>query len=280
MFKAVNGIDVAYQVSGPWGRPWVVLVHGFPFSGAVWAAQVEALESEFQVLSYDLRGLGQSQLGDAPPSIDTYVDDLIALLDRLGIARAGLVGHSLGGYIALRAIERADDRFWSLVLCDTTSDPDDAAGKQGRDAAILALDEHGVEPFVEKLLPRLLALPETTTGAALLALMRHSPVAGMKHALSAMRDRSDTTGSLARIAVPVLVIVGDGDVITPPSAARALVAHIGRENRGAILEVLADAGHVSNLEAAAAFDVALLTFLERAAPPPVLSDAVIVHVGV
>ena len=128
MFKRINGIELAYQVDGAAGAPWVVLVHGFPFNRSTWSAQVEVLKADFQVLTYDLRGMGQSELGDAPQPLEAYVDDLLALMDELGIAKAALGGLSMGGYIALRTIQRAPDRFWALALCDTKSEPDSDEG--------------------------------------------------------------------------------------------------------------------------------------------------------
>jgi len=260
MRAAVNGIELAYDAEGPPGRPWVVLVHGFPFTRATWAAQAAALAKEYRVLTWDLRGLGESSLGPAPQPLESYVDDLLGLMDALGVTRAGLVGLSMGGYLALRAVERAQPRFWALALCDTRSEPDSDEGKLGRAAGIRALHRDGVEPFVRGLLPKLLLRPEAPAGRALSEIMLRNGAAGMANALAAMQGRTDTTPSLAAIGIPSLVVVGSGDAITPPEVARSLAARI----RGARLEVLEDAGHVSNLEAPEAFDAALSAFLRDA----------------
>jgi len=261
MRQAVNGIDIAYDVQGRDGAPWVVLVHGFPFSRATWAGQTAALARDFRVLTYDLRGLGETALGPAPQPLEAYVDDLLGLLDALGIARAGLAGLSMGGYIALRAVERAPERFWGLALCDTRSEPDTDEGKLGRAAGIRSLHRDGAAPFLAGLLPKLLLRPDSPASRALEEVMRRNGAAGMANALAAMQGRTDTTPALAAFDLPVLVLVGSGDVLTPPDVARAMAARI----RGARLEVLANAGHVSNLEAPEAFNRALADFLRGAA---------------
>ena len=256
---AVNGIEIGYDVHGPQGAPWLALVHGFPFTRALWDGQIDALARDFRVLTYDLRGLGESTLGPAPQPLEAYVDDLLALMDALDVARAGLAGLSMGGYVALRVVERAPERFWALALCDTRSEADTNEGKLGRAAGIRALHGGSVETFVDGLLPKLLLRPGAPAGQALRAMMLGNGAAGMANALAAMMGRTDTSGALGSFDLPALVLVGSDDALTPPSAAEAMAARIP----GARLEVLAGAGHVSNLEAPEAFTGALLRFLEE-----------------
>jgi pimeloyl-ACP methyl ester carboxylesterase len=266
MTKHINGTNLEYEVAGPFGRPWVVFVHGFPFNGSIWLNEVATLARDFQVLTFDLRGHGQSGLGDAHPSIDTYVDDLFGLMSSLGISKAALVGHSLGGYIALRAMERSAERFWALVLCDTTSAADSDETRAARDDAMTAIEERGVEAFVSGLLPKLLIRTDGDAADSLLQMMRRSSAEGMVFALTAIRDRTDTTASLGLFDLPTLVMVGSQDVITPPSDAEDLVSNL----LDARLQVLRGAGHVSNLEAGGRFLRALQSFLDCAAPQPLM----------
>ncbi|MBM2853064.1 MAG: hypothetical protein HW420_1611 [Candidatus Nitrosotenuis sp.] len=91
----------------------------------MWKAQIALLqENGFRVISYDLRGHGQSDVGDGQYTLELFVDDLIALLDYLKITKTVVCGFSMGGYVALRAIERNPERFNALILCDTTSSAD------------------------------------------------------------------------------------------------------------------------------------------------------------
>ena len=261
MRREVNGVEIGYDVAGRAGAPWVTFVHGFPFTRASWATPAAALAEAFRVLTYDLRGLGESALGPAPQPLEAYVDDLLALMDTLDVERTALVGLSMGGYIALRAVERAPGRFWALALCDTRSEPDDDPAKLGRAAGIRNLHAGDVEGFVHGLLPKLLLRPEAPAGRKLARQMLGNSAAGMANALAAMQGRTDTTPALAAFDLPALVLVGGGDALTPPRVAEALAARI----RGARLEVLDNAGHVSHLEAPEAFDAALAGFLRDAA---------------
>lgn len=262
MFITINAIKLEYQVDGAAGKPWVVLVHGFPFDRSTWAGQVAALKADFQVLSYDLRGLGHSELGPAPQPLEAYVDDLLALMDHLQIPVAALGGLSMGGYISLRAAQRAPERFWALALCDTKSEPDTDEGKLGRAAGIKALHGNGVEAFSQAMLPKLLLRPSAPAGQALLATMLKNRAVGMANALAAMQGRTDTTPGLKALKIPTLVLVGSGDAVTPPKGAQVMAAHIP----GAKLVILEDAGHVSNLEAPEAFNLELLAFLTASKP--------------
>src|SRR5258708_10049293 len=119
-----NDIETYYQISGKSASKPIVLVHGFPFTHEMWKPQIQALKSEFRVISYDLRGLGQSEHGKRPYPLEFFVDDLIGLLDKLKIEKTALCGLSMGGYVALRAVERNPERFSSLVLCDTRPEAD------------------------------------------------------------------------------------------------------------------------------------------------------------
>lgn len=259
MRKRVNGVELACDLAGAGNRPWVVMVHGFPFTRATWTAQVAALARDFRVLTYDLRGMGESDLGPAPQPLEAYVDDLLALLDEVGAERVALVGLSMGGYIALRAVERAPARFRALVLADTRSEPDSDEGKVGRAAGIRALHAGGQREFVRGLMPKMLKRPDSPAGRALESLMLANDPVAMANALAAMQGRTDTTAGLARIAVPTLVLVGSEDALTPPEVARALAERIP----GARLEILEGAGHVSNLEAPEAFNEKLTSFLRE-----------------
>jgi 3-oxoadipate enol-lactonase len=260
MFAKINGIKVSYQMDGAKGRPCVVLVHGFPFTRATWKNEVAVLKRNFRVLTYDLRGMGGSALGPAPQPLEAYVDDLIALLDHLFIAKAGIAGLSMGGYIALRAIQRNPDRFWALALCDTKAEPDSEEGKLGRAAGIKALHAQGLKPFAQGMLPKLLARPSSPAGKNLLKIMLKNNVAGAANALAAMQGRSDTSPVLMTLAVPVLVLAGDQDQVIPAATVKALAAQIPQ----AQLLFLKGAGHVANLEDPQGFGQALLEFFTEA----------------
>ncbi len=132
-------------------RP-IVLIHGFPFSHEMWSPQIAFLEKKLRVIAYDVRGHGKSDVGDGQYTLELFVDDLIGLLDHLKIEKAVLCGLSMGGYIALRAIERNPERWHALVLCDTSSQADSNEAKLRRAATIRAIKREGVKPFADTFL--------------------------------------------------------------------------------------------------------------------------------
>lgn len=266
MLARVNGTRIQYELSGPKHAPLVTLVHGFPFSRALWKGQVPVLKKKFRVLSYDLRGMGATTLGHTPALLETYVEDLLGLLDWIGVRRTALVGLSMGGYISLRAVQKAPERVWGLGLCDTRAESDPEAARLGRHAGLETLRIRSVKAFVDGMLPKLLApatlkrRPAVVKG--LRGMMLRTPEKGVANALIALAGRTDSTPHLGAIQCPTLILVGEQDAVTPPELSKAMLKDIPT----AKLSVLKGAGHCSNLEQPAAFNKALLAFLERAKP--------------
>lgn len=266
MLQTINGIRMNYSLQGPAGKPVVALLHGFPFSSDMWKDQVLALKGGFRVLCYDLRGMGKSGLGPHPQLMETFVDDLFALLDHLKIKSAALTGLSMGGYVALRAAERDPARFWALALCDTRADADGDQAKIGRAGAIKSIRAGGTKAFAKAMLPKLLA-PQTLSlrpevGRELLKMMGQAKADGMANALAAMAGRSDTHGSLKQYHGPVLAVAGKLDLLAPPSVAQDMAQEA---RQGRFVEI-PGAGHVSNLENPEAFNQALMDFLLLSLP--------------
>lgn len=241
----------------------VVLTHAFPLTHAMWRPQIAALETDYRVIAYDVRGFGKSDAGSGQYTMEFMVDDLLALLDRLQIERAVLVGLSMGGYITLRAAERWPDRVRALVLADTRSEADSNEAKIKRAAALKTVKEHGLGVFAENFLQTAFA-PQTFAGNSALIedarqLILRNSAAGICGGLLALATRTDTTAFLPHIKVPTLVLVGEHDALTPPAAARAMTEKIP----GAQLHVVAGAAHLSNLENAPMFNKHLTEFLAR-----------------
>lgn len=258
----VGGGTLAVVEAGPEdGRP-VVLIHGFPFSHRMWEPQLRPLSDEFRLVAYDIRGHGESPVGDGQYTIEFFVDDLFGLLDGLGIEEVVGCGLSMGGYVLLRALEREPERFGGVVLCDTRSEADTDEGRLKRVAAIRTLRSEGAAGYAEAFLPKVLA-PETLDArpevvAAVREMIEANPVEGMVGAQLAMAARTDTTDVLGRIEAPTLVIVGERDELTPPGTAREMARRIA----GAGVTVVSRAGHLSNLENPGEFNEALRLFLE------------------
>ncbi|HEX9296949.1 MAG TPA: alpha/beta fold hydrolase [Polyangiaceae bacterium] len=242
------------------GEP-IVLLHAFPLDGNMWAEQKRELARSARVLVPDLRGFGRSAAVPPALTVDDHADDVAELLDRLAIKRVTLAGLSMGGYIALAFARRHRNRLARLALADTRAAPDSPEGRAARDANIALVEGEGVAALVERLLPKLLskgAPEEIVTRVRQMAASQNAE--GVKAALAAMRDRADSTTLVANLALPTAVIVGEADAISPPSEARAVAALVP----GAELEIIPGAGHLSNLEAPAAFTAALRRLMGRA----------------
>ncbi len=254
-----------YVDQGPKEGMPLVLIHAFPLNHTLWNRQIQALSEKHRVISYDLRGHGESDVGDGQYTIELFVDDLIDLLDHLKIEKTIVCGLSMGGYIALRALERHPERFSALVLCDTRSEADSDEAKIKRSAGLRLLKEKGVPLFAEEFVKPAFA-PETfKTNPEIVQtvkemILKNSPL-GIGGALLALASRTDTTESLKQIKIPTLVLVGEKDQITPPSAALSLKEKIP----SAQMHVIPQAGHLSNLENPSEFNRRLIAFL-RAIP--------------
>ncbi|MGI0048785.1 MAG: alpha/beta fold hydrolase [Nitrososphaera sp.] len=263
MMAPVNGTNLYYADTGRKESPPIVLIHGFPFSSEMWRGQVQMLqEKNLRVITYDLRGHGRSDVGDGQYAIELLVDDLIALLDHLKITKTILCGFSMGGYIALRAIERNPDRFNALVLCDTMSTADSNEAKIRRANSIKLVKKEGVGKFAEGFLKAVFAPKTFDTKPGLVDEIRRIILSnsslGICGALLALAGRTDTTEALAKIGVPTLVLVGEHDAVTPPAAAKSMHDRIPSSR----LHLIENAAHMSNLENPNMFNEHLAKFLD------------------
>jgi 3-oxoadipate enol-lactonase len=262
MSALVNSIRISYGDRGRGREMALLLVHGFPLDRRLWAAQVDTFANMTRVITPDLRGHGRSQVVPGPFTMEQHADDLAALLDHLRVRRAVVVGLSMGGYVAFAFWRRHPERVRSLILADTRAEPDSAAARAGRDAAIAKVQQTGATAYADEMLPRLLApdsLADGKIAGAARKMITEQPIAGIVGALGGLRDRADSQATLPTITVPTLVIAGDADVITPPADAQALAAAIP----GARLAVIPRAGHLSPLENPRAFNAAVRAFLRN-----------------
>ena len=240
----VGEVDLAVEVRGD-GVP-VLFVHGFPFDRTMWRHQLAAL-TRWKRIAPDLRGAGASTPAAAQDgySIARYADDLVAILDALGVREAVVCGLSLGGYVVFELVRRHADRVKAVLLVDTKPDADAPDAKRERDKLAALVEREGPDPLVSRLLPTLLGQhtqPEVAEQVREMA--RRWSVPGLVGALRALRDRPDSTATLRRIRVPALVLVGSEDQIAPPAGAQEMAARIPN----AQFQVVPAAGHLAPLE--------------------------------
>lgn len=261
----VNGVEIAYEhlkvQSHHAGDPPIVLIHGFPYSRAMWADQVKELGEEFQILTYDLRGHGESQATPGPYTMELLADDLKGLLDHLKIEKAALGGFSMGGYVALAFYRKYPERVASLLLLDTRPQPDSEQARQGRENLAQQVERDGNKGLAESLPARMLSQATVASRPDVVAkakdmILKASPQ-GIAAAARGMAARRDQTDLLPQIKVPALVLVGAEDAVTPPADAELMVSRIPK----AKLVKIAGAAHLSNLEKPAEFSEAIHDFL-------------------
>ncbi|CAN5593318.1 alpha/beta fold hydrolase [soil metagenome] len=253
-----NGLTVAYDEVGS-GVP-CVLLHGFPHNRSLWAPQTSALLEHGRCIAPDLRGFGESGR-EGPYSMEQYAEDVIALLDNLGIEKAVVGGLSMGGYIAFALWRAKPELIRALVLADTRPGADAPDAKRKRLELIALAKDEGAGAVANAQITGMVGASTRAQNPALVEglhqMLASAPVEGIVGALQAMMDRPDSTELLPTIDVPTLIIVGEEDALTPVKESRAMHAAIA----GSRLEVIPGAGHVSNLEKPAAFNHVLGEFL-------------------
>ncbi|MFB0516427.1 MAG: alpha/beta fold hydrolase, partial [Candidatus Neomarinimicrobiota bacterium] len=153
----LNGHALNYVVTDAADGLPVVFIHGFPFNHRMWQPQLQVLPHRYRAIAYDVRGHGESDVGDGQYTIELFVDDLLVLLDHLEVDKAVVCGLSMGGYIALRAVERQADRFRGMVLCDTKSEADTNESKITRAETMKAVKSLGVTAFADEFVKAVLA---------------------------------------------------------------------------------------------------------------------------
>ena len=246
------------------GRP-LVLLHAFPLSGEMWRPQIDAARLTHRVIVPDLRGFGETVGAVGGGSLGVMADDLVGLLDRLGIDRFIFGGLSMGGYLAFEILRRIDrSRVTGLILADTRAGADSEEARQGRLEMADRAERDGPGPIADAMVGRLLGSTSLQSRSELVEQVRAVIVAnsgaGIAGAQRAMASRPDSTALLSDLEMPTLVLVGEEDALTPPTEAEAMAAALP----AATLARIPNAGHLSNMENATAFNAEMLSWLARA----------------
>jgi pimeloyl-ACP methyl ester carboxylesterase len=244
----------------------VVLLHGFPLDHTMWSNQIDALEHSCRVIAPDLRGFGQSSLGDADPAlgiaIELYADDIAELLDAMEVREPiVLAGFSMGGYVAWQFVRKHGSRLRALVACDTRASADTDEARANRLKMAEKIHEWGAARVAEVMGPKLFAAGRFEANPKIVqdlraVVARTSPDA-IAVAQRAMAARPDMTYLLPQIKIPTLVIAGAEDALIPPKEMQKIAAAI---RNGRYVEV-PDAGHMSTVENPDAVNKALLEFI-------------------
>lgn len=256
-----DGARIHYQVSGH-GQP-ILLIHGYPLSGELFAKNRKALEQHYSVITLDQRGYGQSTAPDANATIKTYAQDALALLDKLHATKAIIGGMSMGGPIALEMYREAPQRFAGLILIDTTAKPAGPPEAGLWNGVVTLVQDKGVGALPMVLTKDMLTgqtrLHDTalvqTLNAIVLKASKNGALAGAK----ALANRLDSQPTLATIKVPTLVIVGVEDTIYPADMAKAMQQAIP----GSQLVMIPGAAHAAVMEQPTQVNEAILNWARR-----------------
>jgi 3-oxoadipate enol-lactonase len=240
-----DGTRIDVRVDGFDGDA-LVMIHGFPLTRDIWDAQAQVLARTHRVVRPDLRGMGASSVPDGPYLMETLASDIAAALDALAIERAALVGHSLGGYVALAFARMYTERVARLALVCSRIAADTREIAENRRKTADSIEREGAIP--PELTTRLLA-PETLLQRPEIAqraseISRRTDPRGAAAMLRGMALRVASDDIAPDLEVPVLVVAGARDAVIPIEEARA-VAQAFPKGRLVICE---RSGHLPMLE--------------------------------
>jgi 3-oxoadipate enol-lactonase len=240
--------EIAYEILGT--GPPVVLLHPFPLNHEFWIPAAQSLLSRYRLILPDLRGHGDSGIGEGPALMEKHAIDIAHVLDHAhaDVGRAPFVGVSIGGYILFEFWQRFRGRVAALVLCNTKAQADTQEARTARLKAAADVVEHGTEPFFESMVPRVLGKstrdtrPDLVDGA--LRMMRKMSPEDVAQVQRGMAERQDSVPMLKTINVPTLLITGDEDILTGPPEAELMRQHIP----GSTMKIIPRAGHFAGWE--------------------------------
>jgi pimeloyl-ACP methyl ester carboxylesterase len=243
---ASEDADIFYDVAGV--GPPIIVLHPFPVNHEFWLPITEYLSSRYRLIMPDLRGHGESGLGNGPATMEKHASDIARVMTDAGVDRAPLIGVSIGGYAIFEFWRRFRDRVSGLVLCNTKAPADAAEARATRLKAADDVLQHGTEPFFEGMSQKVLAettrhsRPDLVEGA--LRMMRKMSAEDVAGVQRGMAERSDSVSTLKTVNAPVLIITGDEDNMTGVPEAELMKQKIA----GSQMKVIAKAGHYSPWE--------------------------------
>jgi pimeloyl-ACP methyl ester carboxylesterase len=238
--------EIAYGTLGD-GAP-VVLLHPFPVNHEFWLPVANTLATRYRLILPDLRGHGDSGVGEGPATMQKHAADIARVMDDADVGRAPLIGVSIGGYALFEFWRKYRGRVAALGLCNTKAPADNAEARAGRLQAADDVLECGTEPFFESMLTRVLAKttretrPDLVDGA--LRMMRKMSPEDVAQVQRGMAERPDSVDILKTINVPTLLVTGDEDILTGVNEAELMRGRVA----GSELRVIPKAGHYAPWE--------------------------------
>ncbi|WP_284946588.1 alpha/beta fold hydrolase [Acidisoma cladoniae] len=261
MKVAINGGAFALhtQIDGVEGAPWLILSNGLGTDLTVWEPQVAQWAARFRILRYDTRGHGLSEGPPGPYAPDDLVRDVVGLMDHYGIARATLMGLSLGGATCVGVALHEPKRVSALICCDARVDSPPPY-VQAWAERIALVEKAGTTAIVNGSMERWVTAPTRAARPDLVqrlrAMLENTSDQGYMACAAALQHLA-YFDRLHAITCPTLFVVGSLDTASPPEVMAAMAAQVA----GAQLVQVPEAAHISNLENVAAFNATVDEFM-------------------
>lgn len=259
---SINGATIAYTITGG-GGDTVLLIHGYPLNGNLFEKQREALSGSYRVITVDLRGFGDSVAPDSNASIQIYANDVLALMDQLGISQAIIGGHSMGGAVTVQLYQMAPTRFLGMILNDAAVMPPPVAEQYMWLGFVEQAPMTQASGLLPLLVPNFLTGATRTTRPGLVQKVSQqidaASLNGLIGGAHALQTRPDYSALFAQIAVPVLLLYGQEDTLTPVEQAMMLHTLLPQSK----LVIVAGASHAVVREQPGAANTAILHWLGK-----------------
>lgn len=256
MKATINGIQFGYDLFGQRGAP-IVLIHGFGLNRKIWIPMVTEYLRNQKVILPDLRGHGESEAVPGPYPMALLAEDLVSLLAFLGVEKAIICGHSMGGYVTLAFAEHHPQQMAGMGLITTRAEADTDEGRSNRYEMVEAVKQKGSAPLGDSLGPRL--TKDKGLAQEMRTMLAETPPAGIIGALRGMASRPDRRALLPEIPVPALVVAGEEDQIIDVESAKKMADALPE---GVFLSI-PGAGHLPMLEAPESLGKGLLNLINR-----------------
>src|SRR5258708_1340234 len=262
---ASGDAEICFDVVG--SGPPVLLLHPFPVCSEFWSPVSKFLSSRYRLILPDLRGHGDSGLGEGPATMQKHAADVAKVMDAAGVDRAPMIGVSIGGYVIFECWRQFRERISALVLCNTKAGADNPEARAARLQAADDVLKRGTEVFFDGMLQKVLgentrqSRPDLVEGAR--RMMRKMSPEDVAAVQRGMAHRPDSIETAQTISVSTLLITGHEDLLTGINEAEIMMQNI----RGSEMKVIAKAGHYSPWEQPQEVGRLLRQFLDEAGVP-------------
>lgn len=257
---SANGANLYYEITGS-GKETIVFSHGLLWSGEMFAEQVKYFQDRYTCVTYDHRGQGRSEVTATGYDMETVYQDAIAVIEGLNLAPCHFIGLSMGGFVGMRIAARRPDLLKSVVLMETTADPEPFAFKYNVLNLIVSL--FGVKSVTNQVMP--IMFSQTFMNDSKRSKIRKEWTEKLQknaktitRAVKGVISRQGVFDEIAKITLPTLILVGDEDVATVPAKSQRLHSQI----KSSTLVIIKNAGHTSSVEEPTQVNKAIEDFLK------------------